>query len=90
MTVKLLIAVLWDENAERAVPELVARGFRVTRVASTGGFLRRGNTTLLLGVEDARVDEAVGVLKASGSEVELPGSGRGAIFVLDVDRYEHV
>jgi hypothetical protein len=41
-------------------------------------------------VEDARVDEAVEVLKASGSEVELPGSGRGAIFVLDVDRFEQV
>lgn len=87
---KLLIAVLWDEDAERAVPGLVERGLRVTRVASTGGFLRRGNTTLLIGVDDSRVSEAVDVLRTSGSEVQLPGSGRGAVFVLDVARFEQI
>ncbi len=87
---KLLIAVLWDEDAETAVPALVERGLRVTRVASTGGFLRRGNTTLLLGVEDSQVKEAIEVLKASGTGAELAGSGRGAVFVLDVARFEQI
>ena len=87
---KLLIAVLWDEDAERAVPAFVERGLRVTRVASTGGFLRRGNTTLLVGVEASRVEEAIGVLKGSGSGTQPAGTGRGAVFVLDVDRFEQI
>jgi len=88
--VKLLIAVLWDEDAERAVPALVERGLGVTRVASTGGFLRRGNTTLLIGVDDARVQEAIGVLKETGAAAPPAGTGRGAVFVLDVERFEQI
>ncbi|HSB90734.1 MAG TPA: cyclic-di-AMP receptor [Anaerolineales bacterium] len=87
---KLLIAVLWDEDAEKAVPALVERGLRVTRVASTGGFLRRGNTTLLIGVDDARVQEAIGVLRETGAAAPPAGTGRGAVFVLEVERFEQI
>jgi len=88
--VKLLIAVLWDEDAERAVPELVERGLRVTRVASTGGFLRRGNTTMLIGVDDGRVQEGIDVLRGATTDARQPGAGRGAVFVLNVDRFEQI
>ena len=87
---KLLIAVVWDEDAERAVPDLVHHGLRVTRVASTGGFLRRGNTTLFIGVDDDRVQEAIEVLRAASAKGPLPGAGRGAVFVLNVDRFEQI
>jgi uncharacterized protein YaaQ len=60
---KLVIAVVQDEDSEAAVQALTERGYRVTRLATTGGFLRRGNTTLMIGVEDAQVDEVVGVLR---------------------------
>jgi uncharacterized protein YaaQ len=88
--VKLLIAVVWDEDAGRAVPQLVERGLRVTRVASTGGFLRRGNTTLLIGVEDARVQEAIDVIRQAGAESGALGAGRGAVFVINVERFEQI
>ncbi|HET7009911.1 MAG TPA: cyclic-di-AMP receptor [Anaerolineales bacterium] len=87
---KLLIAVVWDEDAQQAVPILVEKGLRVTRVASTGGFLRRGNTTLLIGVEDDRVQEAVDVLRGARKDSDLPGTGRGAVFVLNVERFEQI
>ncbi|MER3401311.1 MAG: hypothetical protein C4313_09360 [Thermoflexus sp.] len=60
---KLILAILQEEDAPSAVQALVARGYRVTRIASTGGFLRQGNTTLLIGVEDAQVPEVVEILR---------------------------
>ena len=39
-------------------------GFGVTKLATTGGFLRAGNTTLLLGVEEERISEAIEVIES--------------------------
>jgi len=60
---KLIIAMVQDEDSEAAVHALTERGYRVTRLATTGGFLRRGNTTLLIGVEDSQIDDVVAVLR---------------------------
>ena len=51
-----------DKDAPRLLQALVARGLKATRLASSGGFLREGNVTLLLGLEDDRVDEALGLI----------------------------
>lgn len=53
---KLVIAIIQDEDANRLVSELMNDGYGVTKLATTGGFLRAGNTTLLVGVEDERLD----------------------------------
>lgn len=55
---KLIIAIVQDEDASRLITNLMENRFSVTKLATTGGFLRAGNTTLLLGVEDERLDEA--------------------------------
>ena len=47
----------------RLIEGLVERGYRATKLASTGGFLREGNTTLLIGVEEQTVDEVIGIIK---------------------------
>lgn len=60
---KLVVAVVQDKDAIRLLESLVEKGFRATKLASTGGFLKEGNTTLLLGVEDDQVDEVVRVVK---------------------------
>ena len=60
---KLIIAMVQDEDSEAAVHTLNEHGYRVTKMATTGGFLRRGNTTLLIGVEDGQVDDVMGVLR---------------------------
>jgi uncharacterized protein YaaQ len=60
---KLIIAMVQDEDSEATTQALTEHGQRVTRLATTGGFLRRGNTTLLIGVEDAQVDDVMGVLR---------------------------
>ena len=56
---KLVIAIVQDEDAGRLISSLMEKGFGVTKLATTGGFLRAGNTTLLLGVEDEKLDGAL-------------------------------
>ena len=53
---KLIIAIVQDEDANRLVSSLMEAGFGATKLATTGGFLRAGNTTLLIGVEDERLE----------------------------------
>ena len=60
---KLIIAIVQDEDAPRLVSSLMNEGFSVTKLATTGGFLRAGNTTLLLGVDDDKYDGAIGVIE---------------------------
>ncbi|NPA92543.1 MAG: hypothetical protein GXO56_02555 [Chloroflexi bacterium] len=87
---KLLIAVVQTADSNAVADALIERGFRVTKLASTGGFLRRGSTTLLLGVEDDRVDEAVEIIRSECSQPAEPAIKQGAIFVLPVSRFEQV
>lgn len=52
---KLVIAIVQDADAHRLQEQLSAQGFTSTKLASSGGFLREGNTTLMTGVEDKEV-----------------------------------
>jgi uncharacterized protein YaaQ len=60
---KMIYAVVQDTDADAAMDALVKAGHRVTRVASTGGFFRQGNTSFICGVEDQDVDSVVDVLR---------------------------
>lgn len=60
---KLIIAIVQDEDSSRLIGQLMNDGFGVTKLATTGGFLRAGNTTLLVGVEDDRFQEAMDLIE---------------------------
>lgn len=60
---KLIIAIVQDEDSSRLVSKLMNEGFGVTKLATTGGFLRAGNTTLLVGVDDEKFDAAMAVIE---------------------------
>lgn len=53
---KLIIAIVQDSDAGNLLDILTEAGFRVTKLATTGGFLKAGNTTLMIGVEEKSVD----------------------------------
>ena len=63
MAMKLIIAIVQDEDAGRLISSLMKEGYGVTKLATTGGFLRAGNTTLLLGVEDEKLEHALEVIE---------------------------
>ena len=62
--VKLLIVMVQDQDANRLLEKLIEGEYRTTKLASTGGFLRAGNTTLLIGVEDHQVEDVVAIIKS--------------------------
>jgi uncharacterized protein YaaQ len=79
---KLAVFVVENNRVDATVDALVGQGFRVTRLASTGGFLRRGNTTLLVGIEENDMDRAKTVVH---------GKAPGTVFLaLDLDSYERL
>jgi uncharacterized protein YaaQ len=59
---KLIVAVVQAEDAQRTVAALTDKGISSTRISSSGGFLQQGNVTLMIGVEDAQVPEAMQVI----------------------------
>jgi uncharacterized protein YaaQ len=86
---KLLFMIVRDTDADTVLQGLVDNKYRVTRVASTGGFLRRGNVTLMSGVEDEQVDHVIGLLK----KVCCPSDESGhsvTIFVVDMPFFEQI
>lgn len=87
---KMILTVLHDNDTEPVSNALITAGFRVTRVASTGGFLRRGSTTVIIGVEDAKVDQAIEVIRQNVSPTGNPGEKRAALFVLPVENFVQV
>lgn len=60
---KLIIAIVQDEDASRLINNLMTEGYGVTKLATTGGFLRAGNTTLLVGVEDEKLETVKGIIE---------------------------
>ncbi|AJC96975.1 cyclic-di-AMP receptor [Staphylococcus hyicus] len=59
---KMIIAIVQDQDSQELSDRLVENNFRATKLASTGGFLRAGNTTFLSGVDDNRVNDILEVI----------------------------
>jgi uncharacterized protein YaaQ len=62
---KLVVAVIHDRDQKRTRDALLREGFKFTTVASTGGFLREGNATMLIGSEEEDVDRLLAILDES-------------------------
>jgi uncharacterized protein YaaQ len=90
LPMKLIIAIVRDEDSENISHALIDCDFRVTRIASTGGFLRRGNTTLMIGVEDEKVDEAIQLIRTNSTSTVEKGMKRATLFVINIENFEQV
>ena len=62
---KLIVAIVQDKDSNRLSGGLVKANFRATKLASTGGFLRAGNTTFMIGVDDSQVEAVMNVIRSS-------------------------
>jgi uncharacterized protein YaaQ len=87
---KLIVAIVHHTDGEDILHALTEAGFRVTRIASSGGFLRRGNATLLVGAQADQVAQAVQIIREYSTPPVDPGLKRAAVFVLKVDTYEQI
>ncbi len=84
---KLIIAIIKDEDNDAVSRALTKNNFRVTFIASTGGFLRSGRSTLLIGVDDERVEDALEIIRNNCQKPEKSDASRATIFVLKVDQF---
>jgi uncharacterized protein YaaQ len=102
---KLIAAMVQDQDAEEILGALVEIGCRATKVHTTGGFLRGSNNVILIGVEPGRVDQVLEVIRThcrSRTHIIHPSEapylsspmeveiGGATIFVWDVERYERL
>ena len=60
---KLIIAIINHDDAKAVTQALTKNGFSSTKLATTGGFLMSGNATILVGVDEEKVSEAIAVIK---------------------------
>lgn len=94
---KLMVAIVRGEDVDNVIGVLLAAGHRLTSINTTGGFLRRGNATLLIGVEPQQVDSVIALIQsgcrprteAAPLEKGIPEYGAN-IFVLDATHFVRV
>ena len=106
---KLLLAIVNNDDAGYVNSALGKEGFIVTKIASTGGFLLKGNTTFMIGVDDKDVDKVFDIISKYSKKRTVPIStdptnnpamfsnvsanvtvGGATVFVLNVERFEHI
>ena len=93
---KLIVAVVQNDDADNVIDALLEYEFRATRLASTGGFLRRGNTTIMIGVPDEQVDQVMDLIRERAharAQQEQAGEVQTAaatVFVMDLEDYQRL
>ena len=86
---KLMFVVVRDADADTVVQSLVENHYRLTRVASTGGFLRHGNATLMIGIEEDQLQAVIDLLyQACCPPEDL--QYRATFFVVDMPYFEQI
>lgn len=91
---RLVVAIVQNEGADAVVGGLMAAGYRLTRINTAGGFLRRGNATLLIGVEAHRLHDVLGLIQTCCHPRSKPAPVRNGmpmysatVFVLDTAHF---
>ncbi|HSB65600.1 MAG TPA: cyclic-di-AMP receptor [Anaerolineales bacterium] len=87
---KLMIAIVNDVDYDKIAHQLTEAQYRVTCIASTGGLFRRGSTTLLMGLEEEKINQATEIIKEHSTSSEGPGTHKATIFVLNIKEYIHL
>ena len=60
---KMLLAIINYDDSQSVIAALTKEGFSVTRLATTGGFLKSGNVTVLIGLDESRLDDAFQIIR---------------------------
>lgn len=91
---KLIIAIIQDDFINKVSKALMENKLKTTKLSSTGGFLKSGNTTLFIGVEDEQINQVVELIKGicTTKKVKVEASnditvGGANLFVVDIDQY---
>lgn len=87
---KMIIAIVQDKDSNNLSNAFVEADVRATKLATTGGFLRSGNTTFMIGIEDERVAEVLALIKHASSRraeyITPPVNVEGQVYLSGRDR----
>lgn len=84
---KLVFAIVSDEDSPRLMAELNRQGHRVTKLNSSGGFLRSGNTTLMTVTDDEKLEDVLSIIRKYSSSrkaainANMAPSGMGGAYI---------
>lgn len=87
---KMIVAIVRDLDEDEILQALIKEEYRVTRIASTGGFFRRGNATFMIGVESEKVERVIQIIRDHCAPTLDLAVKHATVFVLDVDHFEQV
>ena len=73
---KLIIAIVNSDDSSSVQAALTEEGYFVTKLSTTGGFLKKGNTTFFIGTNDDKVEHAVGIIKVNPKNGKPPAFAR--------------
>jgi len=96
-SMNLVLAIVHKEDVDSVTEEVVKGGYRLTQISTSGGFLRRGNATLLIGVESEKVNDVLRLIQAGcKARVDPNPVDKGmpmysaTVFVLESSRFERI
>jgi uncharacterized protein YaaQ len=84
---KLILVILKGADRDALLHPLLDAQFRVTEFASIGGFFRRHSTTLVIGVDETRVEEAVKIIRETCPTPPDADEHRATVFVLNTRQF---
>ena len=95
MAGKMVLSIIHPDDAQGLIEALNKAGYRVTRMSTTGGFLRQGNTSLMIGVDETQIEQVLETIRANTRRRSKKGWwGRpgkhtlsaATVFVLDMEQ----
>lgn len=85
---KLILAIIFNSDAVDPLSQaLLAKEYSMTKISSTGGFLRRQNTTFVIGVDEEKLPGAMAIIREVCAPYSRPEGHAATIFVLDVAEF---
>lgn len=90
---KMVIAIVPEKHSNEILDALIEAQYRATLVSTTGGFIRKGNATLLIGVRDERADGVLQHIQGVCEAISLRGNSEvpwATVFVLNMEQYVQV
>lgn len=89
---KLILAIIQDHIVQDVLNELSENKIRATKLSSTGGFFRKGNTTILIGIEEEKLDRVKEMILniSKNKETVDDKTANTVMFVLNMDQFIRV
>ncbi|MEB3025198.1 MULTISPECIES: cyclic-di-AMP receptor [unclassified Parvimonas] len=89
---KLILAIIQDHIAQDVLNELSENKVRATKLSSTGGFFKKGNTTILIGIEEEKLDRVKEMILniSKNKETVDDKTANTVMFVLNMDQFIRV